>query len=371
MRNGWRKSTLGEIAEYINGYPFKPSELGESGTPVIRIKQLLNPSEEPDRSEVSVPEKCVLHDGDIVFSWSGTLAVRIWNRGPAFLNQHLFRVVERKGIVHEWLPLAIEHAIDDLSEKTHGTTMKHITKQTLLPHECLVPPMEEQRRIVDLVASVDAYIAGLEKLAKAARTARNSLLDEMLCSGRQTWTDTTPNIKRFGDLAVLQRGHDLPVQSRLGGDVPVVASNGPVGFHNQAIGPVPGVITGRSGTIGRVTYTEEGYWPLNTTLYVTDFRGNNEKFVALSLESMKLETFAGGSTVPSLDRKVFRNELVFVPSLSEQIRIVEIVQSMDDAVAVTERVLGHAKQLRAGLLSDLLSGEYEIPESYDKFLGAA
>ena len=98
MRKDWVDTTLDGIAEYINGYPFKPSDLGEVGLPVIRIKQLLDPNEPVDRTETDTPDRCLLRDGDIVFSWYGTLAVRIWNRGPAKLNQHLFRVVEKKGV---------------------------------------------------------------------------------------------------------------------------------------------------------------------------------------------------------------------------------------------------------------------------------
>ena len=117
MRDGWAETTLDGIAEYINGYPFKPADLGEVGLPVIRIKQLLDPTEPVDRTNTDTPDRCLLRDGDIVFSWSGTLAVRIWNRGPAKLNQHLFRVVEKKGVYKGIIPLILEHAIEELEEK--------------------------------------------------------------------------------------------------------------------------------------------------------------------------------------------------------------------------------------------------------------
>lgn len=364
MRKGWTETTLGEIAEYINGFPFKPTDLGEVGAPVIRIKQLLDPLEKVDRTEAQVPSRCVLSDGDIVFSWSGTLAVRVWNRGHAYLNQHLFRVVEKPGVLHEWLPLVIDHAIDALLEKSHGTTMKHITKQTLLPHEILLPPLSEQKRIVDLVSSIDEYIDALQHQAASARVARNAVLHELIVA-------PSKQLKKIEDFVFLKRGHDLPTQSRVNGEYPVIASNGTVGWHNEQIGPIPGVVTGRSGTIGKVFLITDGYWPLNTTLYVTEFMGNDERFVALTLETMHLEKFAGGTTVPSLDRKVLRSELVFAPSIDEQKRIVEIVSSMDEVIESTEQAVVDAKALRSGLLSDLLSGNHEIPASYDSLLGAA
>jgi type I restriction enzyme S subunit len=176
----WTETTLGDVAEYINGYPFKPSDLGDEGTAVIRIKQLLDPMEKVDRTNVDVPERCVLRDGDIIFSWSGTLAVRVWNRGHAYLNQHLFRVIEKTGVSHEWLPLVIEHAIEDLVEKSHGTTMKHITKQTLLPHQVSLPPLVEQKRIVDILSSMDELIQSTEKAVVDAKNLRSGLLSSLL-----------------------------------------------------------------------------------------------------------------------------------------------------------------------------------------------
>ena len=175
---GWIETTLGDIAEYINGYPFKPGDLGDDGTAVIRIKQLLDPLEKVDRTTAAVPERCVLSNGDIVFSWSGTLAVRVWNRGHAYLNQHLFRVVEKTGVSHEWLPLVIDHAIKDLLEKSHGTTMKHITKQTLLPHQVFLPPLDEQQRIVDEISKIDALLQETNSALLATQQLRSALLNK-------------------------------------------------------------------------------------------------------------------------------------------------------------------------------------------------
>jgi restriction endonuclease S subunit len=176
----WVETTLGGIAEYINGYPFKPEDLGMSGLPVIRIKQLLNPEEPVDRSEVDVPEKCLLRDGDIVFSWSGTLAVKVWNRGPAKLNQHLFRVVEKPGVHRGIVPLMIDHALEELADKSHGTTMKHITKQTLLPHKVMLPPVAEQESIVDLVGTVDSYSDAIQGQLANSAGLRSGLLSDLL-----------------------------------------------------------------------------------------------------------------------------------------------------------------------------------------------
>ena len=122
----------------------------------------------------------MLQFGDIVFSWSGTLAVRVWDRERAFLNQHLFRVIEKEGVLHEWLPLVIEYSIRDLSDMTHGTTMKHVTKQTLLPHAVKLPPLAEQKRISEIISVMDDAIRATEQAVSDARKLRSGLLSELL-----------------------------------------------------------------------------------------------------------------------------------------------------------------------------------------------
>lgn len=173
-------TTLGAVADYQNGYPFKPKELGLQGLPVIRIRQLLNPSDIPDRTTVVVDARHHISDGDLIFSWSGTLAVRIWDRGPAILNQHLFRVIERKGVDRRWLALALEAAIEDLEKKMHGTTMRHITKSDLLPHPMALPSPAYQKQMVELVEAVHEESERGLRLAEAAYTVRSGLLHEFL-----------------------------------------------------------------------------------------------------------------------------------------------------------------------------------------------
>src|SRR5947208_10579652 len=96
-----------------------------------------------------------------------------------------------------------------------------------------------------------------------------------------TWHDS-----RLGDVLTLRRGHDLPADGRQDGDVPVVSSSGITGYHNEAKAKAPGVVTGRYGTLGEVFYMEEDYWPLNTALYVVDFKGTHPRFAAYFLKNI-------------------------------------------------------------------------------------
>ncbi|ARL97310.1 restriction endonuclease subunit S [Burkholderia pseudomallei] len=153
----------------------------------------------------------------------------------------------------------------------------------------------------------------------------------------------------------LQRGVDLPVQDRVHGDVPIFGSNGLLGFHNTSVADGPGVITGRSGTIGRLFYTESKYWPLNTSLYVKNFKGNLPKFVYYKLDEVGLAKFSTGTGVPTLNRNVAHKEVVAFPPLLEQQKIVAILTAADDKLGVIARQIEATQTLKRGLMQTLFS----------------
>jgi type I restriction enzyme S subunit len=107
----------------------------------------------------------------------------------------------------------------------------------------------------------------------------------------------------LGELITLQRGHDLPSQHRIDGPVPIMGSSGITGFHNIAKATGPGVIVGRSGdSMGVVSFIEKDYWPLNTCLYITDFKGNDITYIYYLLKLVNFDIFNSGSAQKSLNR---------------------------------------------------------------------
>lgn len=84
---------LGDVATYINGYAFKPSDWSEVGKPIIRIQDLTGTSNQPHCFSGDISSKYEVKNGDVLISWSASLGVYIWNRGDAFLNQHIFNWV--------------------------------------------------------------------------------------------------------------------------------------------------------------------------------------------------------------------------------------------------------------------------------------
>jgi len=137
----------------------------------------------------------------------------------------------------------------------------------------------------------------------------------------------------------LQRGHDLPDLQRRPGKVPILGSFGITGYHDTPKAKGPGVTIGRSGaSFGMVSYSPIDYWPLNTVLYVTDFKGNDEKFVYYFLRSIDFTCFNSGSAQPSLNRNYIYSIMVKIPPLPEQHAISRVLGSLDDKIEANRRM---------------------------------
>jgi len=148
------------------------------------------------------------------------------------------------------------------------------------------------------------------------------------------WINTT-----LGSVLTLQRGFDLPETDRKPGPYPVIASTGAVGTHDKAIVRGPGVVIGRSGSLGGGQFIQSDFWPLNTTLWVKDFKGNDPRFCYYLLRSLDLSHFNAGSGVPTLNRNHIHPLLVRVPTdRQEQRAIAHILGTLDDKIEVNRRV---------------------------------
>jgi type I restriction enzyme S subunit len=144
---------------------------------------------------------------------------------------------------------------------------------------------------------------------------------------RCEWQDCT-----LGDAITLKRGYDLPAKERRSGTVPIVSSAGVSDFHSDAMVKGPGVVTGRYGTIGQVFYLSQDFWPLNTTLYVQDFKGNDRRFVSYLLRTVDYHQFSDKAAVPGVNRNHLHTARIVLPPLVEQVRIAEVLQSLDDRI---------------------------------------
>ena len=173
-----------------------------------------------------------------------------------------------------------------------------------------------------------------------------------------------PNVPLI-DIATLKRGYDLPVHCREEGDVPIYAANGQNGTHSEVKVGGPGVVTGRSGTIGKVHYVEEGYWPLNTALYVTDFNGNYPKWVYYMLQAFKLNRFSEGAGVPTLNRNLVHGEIIPLPPITEQKRIAAILDKADALRRKRQQAIDLADQFLRSVFLELFGDPVMNPMGWE------
>ena len=148
----------------------------------------------------------------------------------------------------------------------------------------------------------------------------------------------------LGNFITLKRGFDLPQQKREDGQVPIFSSSGITGTHSTAMVNAPGIITGRYGTIGEVFYAAEDFWPLNTTLFVEDFHGNDAKFIYYFLKTLEWSKFTSASAVPGINRNTVHKETVSLPDIETQRRIASTLSMLDEKIKTNTEINDNLEQ---------------------------
>ena len=166
---------LGDIATYVNGFAFKPSDWSNEGLPIIRIQDLTGNSYQANRYNGSYHPKYEVNDGDVLISWSASLGVYVWKGEKAVLNQHIFKVVFDKSEVDKnFFVHQVQNILENAASEAHGATMKHLTKPVFDALPFYLPSIEKQKEIAsvldkatELIALRKEQLAKLDELVKA------------------------------------------------------------------------------------------------------------------------------------------------------------------------------------------------------------
>lgn len=179
---GWTVQSMNDIAEYINGYAFKPTDWGTVGKPIIKIKEMGSgvTSDTPRNTGEDIPEKYNVTAGDILFSWSATLSAMIWDEEDGLLNQHLFKVIPGEGISREFVLQSILKTLDEFSNLTTGSTMKHIQRGKLKEVKVNVPPTELMEQYRNISEPIREQILNVKRQIILLREARDRLLPKLM-----------------------------------------------------------------------------------------------------------------------------------------------------------------------------------------------
>jgi type I restriction enzyme, S subunit len=331
--------------------------------------------------------RTVVECGDIVMSVRGTMGKIGFvddQVAGANITANLLRLSPRLDTVCgnylKWLLLSPYFA-QCLDRQAPQTTIKTVTISQLSQIVLPLPPLCEQIGIAEFLdsetARLDALVAKKQRLIELLQENRAALISQAVTKGLDPtvpmkdsgvpWLAEIPAawaLQPLGSVAHLQRGHDLPQAERRPGSVPIISSSGLCDYHDSLKAKGPGVVTGRYGTIGQVFYVEADYWPLNTSLYVCDFKGNCPRYIYYLLQLMPFDALGGKSAVPGVNRNDLHPLLVGCPAITEQLAIashldVEIPK-IDALVAKLTTAIDKLREYRAALISAAITGKIDV-----------
>ena len=402
MRKGWIETTLGEIATLSMGRTPSRNEKNywtdDLTYPFCTIADMDGKFIFPNREGVT---NKAIQNGKAKIAPKGTLLMsfKLTIGRMGFAGQDIYpneAIVSILPNSTKSLDMFLYYLLgfQDLTAGS-GRAIKGETlnSKSLSAIPIYLPPPVEQKRIVDVVSSVDAYIDALQQQADSARVVRNAVLYELLSAGGTNWTETT-----LGEVSDFTRG---PFGGSLKKEIFVISGYAVFEQQHAIHGDFDSfryfvnaekfkemsrfkvsagdLIMSCSGTIGKVSIVPptapQGI--INQALLKISPKSQiMGEFLLFWTQSEIFKLIIGENSGGAVQQnvasvKILKNIAIALPPIVEQERIVEIVSSMDDVIQSTEQAVVDAEALRSGLLSDLLSGNHEIPASYDSLLGAA
>ena len=406
----WDKKGLFSLCQLINGRAFKPSEWAEEGLPIVRIENLNNYDAEYNYCNFEVDQKYYVQDGDILISWSGTpgtsFGIFVWIRGPAILNQHIFRsVVREEFLTREFFYYSYQGILDDMIRKSHGGAgLKHITKRDLKEIE-LCYPMEkaEQAAIVSVLAAIDRSIKQTEKLIAKNTRIKTGLLQDLLTRGidenGQIRSEKTHKFKdsplgRIPDgwevrsmeyltTQIIDGTHHTPEYCDDGipflrvtdiqGDLIDLSQIKWISAteHKMLIKrccPCKGdILYSKNGTVG-IPLLIDWEWEFSIFVSLALIKVNSNRIHASYLEAFLNSPFiknqirlrAKQGTVTNLHLEEIREFLVLVPKTDEQSKILETIQKIENPLKLEQQQLDKLLAMKKGLMQDLLTGNVSV-----------
>lgn len=364
----WKTVKLGDVCDFQNGFAFKSTLFRKTGKPILRISNIQN-------QEIDI-RKTVYFDtddydteftryevkpNDLLIAMSGATTGKIgFNKTNItfYLNQPVGNLKPKSILDKMFLYYRLFTKVEENLGISKGAAQPSLSSEQVKDISFSLPPLAEQQRIV---AKLDAAFAEIDKASKVTKRKRDAILclfeNAINNEFRQSFEKQA---KPFLDVCVLQRGFDLPKSQRHSGQYPLYSANGITDFIDTSKLEAPGVITGYSGTIGQVYYTNKPYWALNTALYVKDFKENDSKYIFYFLKSFNLKKFASDAEVPRLNRNVLSEEIAYIEkNIDAQRNISEKLDAIKKSVGETTRILDVQLQNYQSLKSAILAQELQ------------
>jgi type I restriction enzyme S subunit len=280
------------------------------------------------------------------------------------------------------LSRAGRHQIE-VDARGSSQSMVKISQGLIRAWTVVLAPRNDQDSIATFLdretARIDGLVAKKKRLIELLQEKRSALITRAVTKGLDPnvpmkdsgveWLGEIPahwTAKHLRWAIMFQRGHDLPTDEREEGEIPVVSSSGISSRHSRAVAKAPGIVTGRYGTIGHFHLILQDYWPLNTTLYSVDLRGNSPPFLRYMLTNLSplFLLNAVKSAVPGVDRNDIHPTRTAVPPLSEQHAIADFLDAkcaeIDSLIAKVRTAIDRLRELRTALISAAVTGKIDV-----------
>lgn len=225
LPDSWTVKTVGEIGTYLNGFAFKPTQWGDEGLPIVRIQNLNDRTKPFNFYDGEVPEKYRVRDGDILISWSASLGTYRWNRGDAWLNQHIFKATPNlREVSDEFFYWVMVHGIERIADNARGSTMKHVTGKEFANSQVALPALPEQKKIAHILSTVQRAIEAQERIIQTTTELKKALMHKLFTEGlrhepqKQTGIGPVPEsweVATVGDVATVKGGKRLSKGDKL------------------------------------------------------------------------------------------------------------------------------------------------------------
>ena len=379
----WKTKKVGELANTQLGKILnKNKQTGKYSHPYLRsLNVQWGHVELSDLNHMDILpneyEKFTLSKGDLLICEGGESGrVAIWNHDVAMGFQNALHRVRAGGeISNKYLYFYFEWLVKNqlIEHLFNGVTIKHFPQENLRAVEISYPSLPEQQKIVEILedhlSRLDAALADVKQAKLKAAQFRRSLLQaaftgNLTSDGTRLMTDLPTGWKkvRFGDTFKLRYGKAIDKALRKdSARYPVVGSAGIMTYTDEPLIEEPTIVIGRKGNVGSIQIFEEGCYPIDTTYYMQSTNQFNIKFLTLLLTSLELMKLDSSTATPSLRREDLENVSFFVPPLTEQQKIVEILEDhlsrLDASVAIADAMEKQSASLRRSLLQAAFTGQ--------------
>ena len=381
----WEIAKLGDISKNIQTGPFgsqlHQSDYSECGIPVVMPKDLVGGkiSEESiarvDKTHVERLCRHKIEVGDILYSRRGDVGrcAHVTKKEEGWLcGTGCLRVtIDSEKADSRFVFFQLQHpdTVGWVEKHAVGATMLNLNTTILSSVPIRLPTLEIQKRIADILSAYDDLIENNQKQIKLLEEAAQRLYKEWSVDLRFPGHENTKIVDgvpegwsrtNINEILTFHRGYDLTKNEMKAGRYPVVGSTTVIGYHNEFKIKGPGIVTGRSGSLGKYQFIWDNFWPHNTSLYISDYKDHNIFFVYSLLQTVDFASLNNGGAIPTLNRNVLSNIEVIEPTDELQEMFAKIAEAQYRKIRNLEKQNNQLKMARDVLLPKLMSGEVEV-----------